>query len=338
MAGLVRLRFLSWILFFHLFTTVLASPFVSSSTPRLNLVPRANFVLNNATGELQVFNPTTRQPIPQGPATDGGGANFNIAALIWVVFTFLVGLPMSFAGIRGWRFTTGVGIGLSGAVCSWAAFINSVNEVGVPDTILTAIVLAFFFLGFIIGLFEFGRMGGLVTLGITGGIAVGIRIMTFKENLLISGDSGFAVNWAIIAFLGILGGLAIAWPKTQRAGILFASASVGTFLTFLGIDLVINKQSGLSRGLRFLFDRNSSHIADIILNGYKPPVSTQIMLGVSLALVPILAYTQHRVFRHPFSRKPRPDSEFGDSTVDLNEKITEPTNRHFLAKMNRFSL
>lgn len=102
---------------------------------------------------------------------------------------------------------------------AWAAFINSVNDVGVPDIILTAIVLAMFFLGFIIGLFEFGRMGGLATLGITGGLAVGMRIMILKKNLLITGDSGFAVNWAIIAFLGILGGLAIAWPKTQRAGI-----------------------------------------------------------------------------------------------------------------------
>lgn len=239
MAVLVRLRLISWIVFFHLLTTVLASPFVPTPTLHLNLAPRANFVLNNATGELQVFNPTTRQPIPQGPATDGGGAGFNVAALIWIVFTFLVGLPMAFAGIRGWRFSTGIGIGLSGAVSgtiaflytlhfisnihsiytAWAAFINSVNDVGVPDTILTAIVLAIFFLGFILGLFEFGRMGGLATLGITGGLAVGMRIMIFKENLLITGDSGFAVNWAIIAFLGILGGLAIAWPKTQRAGI-----------------------------------------------------------------------------------------------------------------------
>lgn len=30
---------------------------------------------------------------------------------------------------------------------------------------------------------------------------------------------------------------------------------------FLAIDLVLNKQDGLSRGLRFLFDRNDSHLA-----------------------------------------------------------------------------
>ena len=37
-------------------------------------------------------------------------------------------------------------------------------------------------------------------------------------------------------------------------------ASVGTFMTGLGIDLLINKQAGLSFGLRFLFDRNDSHV------------------------------------------------------------------------------
>jgi hypothetical protein len=114
MAALVRLRLLSWVLLFHLLTTVLASPFIPATTT--TLVPRANFVLNNATGDLQVFNPDTRQPIPQGPATDGGGVNFSPAALIWIAFSLLFGLPMAFAGIRGWRFTTGVGIGLSAAV------------------------------------------------------------------------------------------------------------------------------------------------------------------------------------------------------------------------------
>lgn len=43
------------------------------------------------------------------------------------------------------------------------------------------------------------------------------------------------------------------WPQT------LSSASVGTFLTALGIDLIIRKQTGMSMGLRYLFDRNSAH-------------------------------------------------------------------------------
>lgn len=46
-----------------------------------------------------------------------------------------------------------------------------------------------------------------------------------------------------------------------RGGQLLSSASVGTFLIGLGIDLIINDLDGWSRGLRFLFDRNTAHLA-----------------------------------------------------------------------------
>ena len=41
---------------------------------------------------------------------------------------------------------------------------------------------------------------------------------------------------------------------------IFGSTSSGTFLIILGIDLLLNRQEGMSRGLRFLFDRNSNHL------------------------------------------------------------------------------
>jgi len=36
---------------------------------------------------------------------------------------------------------------------------------------------------------------------------------------------------------------------------------MGTFFIGLGVDLTVNQQKGMSRGLRFLFDQNTSHIA-----------------------------------------------------------------------------
>ncbi|KAG5646202.1 hypothetical protein DXG03_004028 [Asterophora parasitica] len=248
------------------------------------LAPRGKFAINNATGTPQVFSPASQAFIPQGPATDGGGTDFDVAAIIWLVFCFVIGTPMSFAGIRGWRVTTGVGIGLSAVVCSWAAIINTVNNVGISDAVLSAISIGFFFLGFILGVFEIGRAAGIATLGVTGGLAFGIRIFIVREGLLIPGLAAFSLNWMLIAVLGALGGAAMVWGRTQRGGIVFASASVGTFLVFLGIDLIINRQSGMSRGLRYLFDRNNSHVLDIIVGGYKPPLSTQILLIVSLVL------------------------------------------------------
>lgn len=74
-------------------------------------------MLNNASGIPQVFKPSTGQLIPQGAATDGGGLGFDPPAIIWIAFSFLIGIPMSLAGLRGWRFTTGVGVGVAASVC-----------------------------------------------------------------------------------------------------------------------------------------------------------------------------------------------------------------------------
>lgn len=96
---------------------------------QLHLFPRTRATLNNVTGTLQVFNPTTQQPIAQGSASDGSGStsdtatSFTAPALLWIGFCFLVGVPMAFAGIRGWRLTTGVGIGLATSVCGTCSHI-----------------------------------------------------------------------------------------------------------------------------------------------------------------------------------------------------------------------
>lgn len=102
-------------------------------------------------------------------------------------------------------------------VPAWAGFINSVGSVGIADILLTAIVLGFFFLGFILGVFEFARLGGVVLLAITGGLAFGIRIILVRDGLVLHGDSLFAVNWAIIAVLGAISGLVLIW--LQRVAI-----------------------------------------------------------------------------------------------------------------------
>jgi len=307
-------------------TTASASPFIIPHDPP-RLAPR-EFIVNNNTGTLEIFNPDLRQVIPQGRATDGGGTGFDLPAILWIAFTIMVGLPMAVAGIRGWRFTTGVGIGLATTISSWAAFVNTVPASGIPDIVLALIIIAFFFFGFVIGLFEFARVAGITFLGITGGLAVGIRIMIIKENLLFSSkvlsrtDDLFGVTWAIIAVFGLAGGLVML--RWQRAGIMFGSASVGTFLAFLSIDLLLNRQSGMSRGLRYLMDRNISHVLELIVAGYKPPLSTQILLSISLALTPAFAYWQHRVFKQPFSRKPVEDD--AALNTPMNSPGLEPPN------------
>ena len=83
-------------------------------------------------------------------------------------------------------------------------------------------------------------------------------------------------------------------------------AAVGTFLIGLGVDLIAEKQDGMSFALRFFFDRNNSHflvrltsahlrgnlradahhdflrVQAIVHKGYNPSLTTQIVLGASI--------------------------------------------------------
>ena len=114
-AAFVRLQLVFLVLCASCFwSSALPSPFSRQAGP--HLFARA-FIVYNVTGTPQIVNQDTGQAVPQGPATDGGGTDFSVAALLWISFCFAVGAPMSVAGIRGWRVTIGVGLGLSAAVC-----------------------------------------------------------------------------------------------------------------------------------------------------------------------------------------------------------------------------
>lgn len=70
----------------------------------------------------------------------------------------------------------------------------------------------------------------------------------------------------------------------------------------LGADIILEKQNGMSQGLRFLCDRNPAHLAvsrrprcrlvciinnflqDILDHGYHPDVKTLAIIGGSLVL------------------------------------------------------
>jgi len=290
----LRVASLFWLLL-AVFSTLAAA------FPTRPLLSRTSFTINNETGTIQVFDPSGAL-ITQGVATDGSGSDFDLPALIWIGFSLLVGIPMSFAGIRGWRLTTGVGIGVAAAVCSWAAVINTVSGSGVADLFLTAIIIVFFFFGFALGVFEVGRLGGITMIGLTGGIAFGIRIVLLRAGLLVSSTQLYALNWVIVGICGGAGGLSLIW--FQRYGLLFGCASIGTFLTALGLDLIMTKQDGMSAGLRFLFDRNGSHMAFLLTHEYTAPIRTRVLLFASLGLIPLLAVAQHRFFPQPFTRRP----------------------------------
>ncbi|KAI0687099.1 hypothetical protein BC835DRAFT_1420024 [Cytidiella melzeri] len=262
----------------------------------MNLSRRGPVIAYGDAGNIaNVTDAATGAAIAQSAATDGGGVDFDVSAILWLAFSLIVGLPLMLVGIRVWRFTTGAGVGLAVLACIWAAFINALSANGISDIVVTIIVLVSFLLGFSIGLFKLGRAAGMACLALLGGISVGIRVVLFRPNLLVP---IYGVNWAIVAILGVATFVVILFQ--QRVAMLIASTSVGTFLTALGVDLIINKQSGMSFGLRYLFDRNSSHVEYFYSLGWHPPLVTEIIMGFSLGLIPICAVGQHYLFKQPF--------------------------------------
>jgi hypothetical protein len=223
----LRIASFFWLVFVRL------SPLARAS-PTRTLLPRTSFTVNNDTGTIEVFDPSGAL-VTQSAATDGSGTNYDPPALIWIGFCLVLGLPMACAGIRGWRLTTGVGIGVASAVCAWAAVINSVSgSAGIPDlcvllsiscdavlirrpSFLTAIIIVFFGLGFALGVFEIARLGGITMVAMTGGIAFGIRIVLLRPGLLISSTQFYAINWVIVAVCGGAAGLSLIW--FQRYGL-----------------------------------------------------------------------------------------------------------------------
>jgi hypothetical protein len=228
---------------------ILASPIALSFTKShyiLHARDHSGVIINDADGGIVVFNSQTQQPIPQGSASDGGGSGFNTPAVLWIVLLFLLGVPLAVAGIRGWRLTLGAAIGLSIAVCckdlqivihsiadpfdsndlAWAAFINTVSSQGFPDIALDGIVFGFFVLGFVLGLFEFARVTGIACLGALGGLAVGVRIVLFKNGLI---AHVFFVNWLVVSACAVVSLLLLL--RAQRIGIVSLSFSALLELT-----------------------------------------------------------------------------------------------------------
>ena len=97
----------------------------------------------------------------------------------------------------------------------WAAFVNAIGADGLSDLWIMILSMCAFGCGFILGLFEFGRIAGIAALGALGGIAIGVRIVLFRPGLLV--PSPFWANWVICAALGVITFVLVIWK--QRAAI-----------------------------------------------------------------------------------------------------------------------
>lgn len=84
------------------------------------LVAREDLKVNvSSDGIVTVWNGNTT--IAQGAATDGGGTGYDAAAVLWIIYCFLLGVPLVVGGVMLPRITTGIAIGLTVTVSSTSA-------------------------------------------------------------------------------------------------------------------------------------------------------------------------------------------------------------------------
>lgn len=174
--------------------------------------------------------------IDTGSASDGAGSGFNIPAILWLAFGLLVGLYLTLGGMRLWRVTTALAIGLVLALCGessiprwwssvailmrptssavWVAIVNVMNAQGLSDLVLALVTLGFFAIGSLGGLFRICRLAGLTALSILSGMSLGMRLVLMREGLLLRPIS---LNWIIIVVCAV-GGCVITLLR-QRIGI-----------------------------------------------------------------------------------------------------------------------
>ncbi|KAG9097890.1 hypothetical protein FRC06_007053, partial [Ceratobasidium sp. 370] len=292
---------------------------------------------------VSVFDDTTGAPIPQVEASDGGGLIkgrvFSAPNIIWAIVAAVVGMPLGVAGVKLWRVTTALGAGLSFAFAMWAALVNTVSETGLgssqsmSDMLILLITGAAFLVGAIGGAFRvavFPAMGASCAIG---GVSITTRIVILRPGLLVPPGLNHQlafVNIVIVAVGILCGGLSVIFK--QRGSMIFATASIGSFLIALTTDLLVNGQGGISRGLRSLFDMNDHHLAHYMFPGpfIQPRArdrTQSIADSPSNGKQPLPPVNQGPTFRNSvlsLFRTPGRSSNVGSGQVSTSNRIGAP--------------
>ncbi|KAH7329893.1 hypothetical protein B0J17DRAFT_580549 [Rhizoctonia solani] len=221
---------------------------------------------------VSVFDDVTGAPIPQVPASDGGGlingGIFSAPNIIWAISAAVIGIPLGAAGVKLWRITTALGGGLVLAFAMWTAMINTISESGLApsqsmsDMLILLITGAAFLVGMIGGALRLFVLPAVAAICALGGSSIAVRGVILRPGLLVPPGQNQQlafVNIVIVAVGALVGGLSVIFK--QRESMIFSTSCVGSFLIALAVDLLVNGQDGMSRGLRFLFDMNDNHLA-----------------------------------------------------------------------------
>jgi hypothetical protein len=166
----------------------------------------------NTNSPLNPLDPSSAQ----ASFTDGGGVGFSAPAVLWIVFSCFLGLPLAVAGVRGWRITSGVGVGLSLSILMWCTFVNSTTGASLAanpttsDLLLSLFIWGCFFVGVALGTIRHGIFIGVSLLGASAGVALGVLMALLRPGLLIP---IYALNIVPMGIFGVAGAL---WPLWQQ--------------------------------------------------------------------------------------------------------------------------
>ncbi|KAA1085262.1 hypothetical protein PGT21_001110 [Puccinia graminis f. sp. tritici] len=246
-------------------------------------------------------------PAPEQSTAAGGTSPSRLAlsSLLFSIPTTILGLILLLLGRALPRFYSSVAFALAIAFPTWALSINLAGIAGITgrsysqdsqNIIIWALVSGTFFFGLSLSLLigQHGYPIALFLLSIQAGLAISISILIFSNGLTIhhtlSRSIFLAIGPSISGLITI-----ICRPSISSST---ACAFSGAFLLFLGIDLLVNENDGMSRGIRFLFDHNPHHAQD--LANFNPPTSTRILLPVSWACMFLGAWYQYRFLDRPF--------------------------------------
>ncbi|CAE6379292.1 unnamed protein product [Rhizoctonia solani] len=144
---------------------------------------------------VSVFDDTTGAPIPQVPASDGGGLIggmvFSAPNLLWAISAAVIGVPLGVAGVRLWRITTALGGGLTLAFAMWVALVNAISESGLAssqsmsDMLILVITGAAFLGGLIAGALRLVVLPAMAATCALGGSSIAVRGVILRPGLLV---------------------------------------------------------------------------------------------------------------------------------------------------------
>ncbi|GAA5861483.1 hypothetical protein JCM1840_005385 [Sporobolomyces johnsonii] len=225
--------------------------------------------------------------------------------LLFAIESILAGLFLAVSGHRGWRATTALGATLLLEFLVWVIMANTMGEDGfsaasAADTgiIVWAVVTASGVVGLVLGATVW-RIG-VFAMGACSGLALGLSIAMMGDNALRA-----VARWVIIGVLAAAG-LVVPPLLISSVGMAISTSVTGSFLVWLGIDLLVNNIDGMSLGLRYILDHNSTHFRD----SYHPPTTTRVFLALSWFSAVVCALFQIWYFLHrrrePFIRRTYP--------------------------------